>query len=142
MNMYMIHSQDIIDENEYGSFLAKKEYFKGFRSVFIGTKGDQRLYFFRGEELPIDSPRILEAYHVIKQTPDGMLIRKVKNKDMAQLLKDSLEGNILEEIEAQNELLESELASRRHIRIMRKRFGSDLYSDGLRTIGFPNEYDA
>ena len=140
----MVQKRYVIEENEYGSFMAKREAFEGFRRILIGTSEDQRLYLYRSEELPFTSEgynnslKVLEAYHVIKQTPDGVLVRKIKKNDMAQLLKDSLEGNILEEIEAQNELSESERESRRHMRIMRKRFGSDLDSDGLRTMGFPN----
>lgn len=127
---YLVVSRDYLDKGNF-----REVSIKDWKFLYRGTPLPEALPNYP-EGLP--DIIVLEAYRVIGKSPDGLIVQKVKNKAMKGCLTNILREEITDALIA---LEESEEPSRTHVRIMRKRYGSNLSSDGLDLIGFPDEQE-
>ena len=129
---------------ESNRFEISREYLKNgnFREVSV----KDLTFVYRGTPLPdallsenIPDIEVFEAYRLIEKSPRGFIVQKVRNNEMKGCLTDIIRKEI---IAASIALRISEEPCIRYIKRMRRKFGSDLNSDGLDLIGFPDEqYD-
>jgi len=134
---------NLMGKGELNYFLVKREELENgnFREVSINGW----TFFYQGTPLPETLPnypeglpeiKVFEAYRLIGNSPEGIIAQRVKNKEMKGCLVNIVRNEITDALIA---LETSEEPSRTHMRIMRERYGSDLDSDGLDLIGFPDE---